>query len=215
MSIHTDIRLPIEILEGVIDQASDNTVSLRRLSLTCITLLSRCRYHLFSSLVIRTVQRLEAFPGFLDSSPWLAPLVWKVTLFAILRDHSKRNVPLFDIFPVHLLTRLPNLRTWTMEAVDSKFASILPSLSLHHSTLRYYRKHSKHIRSLELSFVIFYSLSDFKRLVSAFTSLDSLTCYDIGFRLEKAPHPLTAGTVATNLRPPQISTLKVSQPYIY
>ena len=207
------MQLPTEVLEAIVDQANDSTVSLRHLSLTCTTLLPRSRYHLFSSIVIRTVQQLESSSEFLDSCPWLAPLVRKVTLFvAIPRDNSKPNTRLLDIVPIPLLTRLPNLRAWTMGAGDNKSANVSPSLSLHHSALRCYRKHGQRIRSLELSIIVFHSISDFRGLVSAFTGLDNLTCYGIGFQSREREHadssPVVAGTSV--VRPLPISTLKVS-----
>ena len=207
------MQLPTEVLEAIVDQASDNTVSLRNLSLTCTTLLPRSRYHLFSGIVIRTVQQLELSPEFLDSCPWLAPLVRKVTLFVTIpRDNSKPNVRLLDVVPIPLLTRLPNLRAWMMGAGDNESANVSPSLSLHHYALRCYRKHGGRIRSLELSIIVFHSISDFRGLVSAFTGLDSLTCYGIGFQSREREHadssPVMAGTSV--VRPLPISTLKVS-----
>ena len=202
------MQLPTDVLEAVIDQASDNTVSLRHLSLTCATLLPRCRYHLFRNLGIWTVRQLEASRDFLDSCPWLALLVRKVTLFVTIpRDNSKPNVRILDVVPIHLLVRLPNLRTWTMETGDSELADISPSLSLHRSALRNYRKHGERIRSLELLAITFYSRSDFTRLVSAFKGLEILICYDISFQ-PRAQN--SGGTVGTNIRSPQVSTLKVS-----
>ena len=201
-------QLPIDVLEAIIDQASDNTSSLRHLSLTCATLLPRSRYHLFSILVIRTLPQLEGSLEFLELCPWLAPLVRKVTLFvAIPRDNSKPNVRVLDVVPIHLLVHLPNLRTWAMETGDSELANISPSLSLHRSVLQCYQKYGERIQSLELSAITFYSISDFKGLVSAFKGLDSLICYDISFQ-SREQNP--GGTVGTNIRPPQVSTLKVS-----
>ncbi len=72
--------LPIDALEGVINQASDDTASLRSLSLTCSSFLPRARYHLFSGVRIATVQQLESSAEFLDSRLWLAPLIRIVML---------------------------------------------------------------------------------------------------------------------------------------
>ena len=204
-------RLPVEVLEAVIDQASDHPMSLRNLSLTCITLLPRSRLRLFSVLVIRTVQQLEDSPEFLDSRPWLTPHVRKVILFVTVPgDNSKPNVRILDVVPIHFLTRLPNLRTWTMETVrDSSSVRKSPSLSLHHYALQCYRKHGGLIRNLELSAITFYSMSDFKALVSAFIDIDSLTCYNINFQLKSREQHLRS-IAGTNFRPPQISTLKAS-----
>lgn len=50
------------------------------LSLTCSAFLPRARYYLFSRIVIRSVQQIEASCQLVDSCPWLLPLVRKVTL---------------------------------------------------------------------------------------------------------------------------------------
>ena len=205
-------RLPTELLEAVIDEASDNPRTLRNLSLTCITLVPRSRVRLFSGLVIRTVQQLEASREFLDSCPWLPPLVLKVSLcFTIPKYSDKRNTRLLDIVPVHLFIRLPNLRGWTMETEGGLWDR---PLSLHHSALRCYRIYGGHIRSLELSRIQFHSKSHFKGLVSAFTGLDSLTCYSIQFH-SREQQPVIAATVTTNIRPLPISTLNVSLSQIH
>ena len=206
----SSMSLPIEVLEVIVDQASDNTVSLRHLSLKCIALLPRPRYHLFNVLVIRTVQRLEASRDFLAECPWLAPLVRKVTLFVTIpQENSTPNVRILDVVPIHLLARLPNLGTWTMETEARELASISPSLSLHCVALQSYRKHGERIQSLELSAIIFYSKSDFRGLVSALMCLDGLTCLDIRLQNrypENTTSPSTnplRGTISrsTNLGP--------------
>ena len=201
-------RLPTELLEAVIDEASDNPRTLRNLSLTCITLVPRSRVRLFSGLVIRTVQQLEESRVFLDSRPWLLPLVQKVTISIFIpHDNTKPNIRLLDVFPIHLFTRLPNLRAWTMETEVLRTGR--PSLSLHHFALRCYRIYGGHIDSLELSRIRFRNKLDFRGLISAFTSLDSLTCYGIQFHSSKQ-QPVIAATVPTNIRPLPISTLNVS-----
>ena len=204
-------RLPTEVLEAVVDEASDNPWTLHNLSLTCITLLPRSRVHLFSGLVIRTVQQLEESREFLDSCPWLAPLVLKVSIFATIpQNNSKHGILLLDVVPIHLLTRLPNLRAWTMGVEDFAPTRFIPSLALHHFALRCYRKYGGHIRSLELSCIGFHSKSDFRGLISAFTGLDSLICCGIRRFRSREQQPVMAVTVATNIQPLPISTLKVS-----
>ena len=207
-------RLLIEVLEAVIDEASDNSRTLRNLSLTCITLLPRSRVRLFSGLVIRTVQQLEESPEFLDSRPWLPPLVRKVTIFVTIpEDNDKLNIRLLDVVPIHLFSRLPNLCAWTMETENLSCPNI-PSLALHRSALQCYRIYGGHIRSLELSRIQFYSESDFRGLISAFTGLDSITCDDIEFR-SRQQQPVIAATVITSIPPLPISTLNVSLSQIH
>ena len=207
-------RLPIEVLEAVIDEASDDPWTLRNLSLTCITLLPRSRVRLFSRLVIWTVQQLEEVPEFLDSRPWLPPLVRKVTLFVIIAKDNKPNIRILNVVPIHLFIRLPNLRAWTMDTEDTVLYTGGPSLSLHHSALRCYRIYGGHIRSLKLSYIQFRNKSDFRGLISAFTGLNSLACHRIKFYSSKQ-QPIIVTTMATNIRPVPISTLKASLSQIH
>ena len=134
------MRLPLEVSEAVIDQSSDDTASLRNLSLTCATFLPRSRYHLFSSICIRTVEQMESSRDFLDAHSWLLPLVRKVILSFVYEGKGKVrpnvkfstwNVRGLDVVPVDFLTRLPNLHAWTMETTLER----MTSLSLHHSGL--------------------------------------------------------------------------------
>ena len=204
-------RLPTEVVEEVIDQARDDRASLHCLTLLCKALLTRARYHLFTSIVIRSIQQVELSRGFLDSHPWALPLVRKVTLsIDFPRDYSKPNIPLLDIVRSHLFTRLPNLRAWRMRA------GLLPDrntpwLSFHPSALVCYRAYGSSIQSLELEGIPFREMSHFVRLVSAFTTMHTLTCYNI--RLRKAQRTLEydASQMANKLsRPLKIQYLHVS-----
>ena len=215
------MRLPIDVSEVVIDQASDNAVSLRHLSLTCATFLPRSRYHLFRHIHIRTVEQMESSRDFLDGHPWMLPLVREVTLsFVAPKDESKRNARLLDVVPVHLLTRLPNLCEWNMGPVspepDANGAIPLLDLenrtvvSFHHFTLSVYLGNSSRIQMLKLHDIHFYRLSDFIGLVSVFTSIHSLTCSFIKFRREEELDQNSyIGGTRRLARPLQLSTLTV------
>ncbi len=202
------MELPIEVSEAVIDQASDDNESLCNLALTCVSFLPRSRYHLFSSIRIWDVEQMKSSRDFLDAHPWLLPLIHKVTISAEESvDHDKPNPHLLDIVPVHLLTRLPNLRVWTMGPSSAGEGW----LSLHRSALSVYRRYSSHIQSLELSDISFHRFSDFTGLVSAFTSIHTFTCDTIGLLRERHPNTsLYVGGTGPLARPPQVSTLKVS-----
>lgn len=67
--------LATEVIEEVIDQASDDPLSLRNLLLLCKPLLTRARFHLFAAIVIRNVEQMDSSREFLDSCPWVLPLV--------------------------------------------------------------------------------------------------------------------------------------------
>ncbi len=202
--------LPIEVFEAVIDQASDDGASLCDLSLTCTAFLPRSRYHLFGKIHIWTVKKMESSRDFLDAHPWLLPLVHKVALsFDIPSYYDKRNIRVLDIVPVHLLTRLPSLRAWTMGPHIFQFGL---SLSLHRSVTSLYSRHSSCIQNLDLSGLQFYRFSDFTGLVSAFTSIHTLTCGNImiTFWREEEPKPWYVESTSMLSRLLNVSTLKVS-----
>ena len=200
------MRMPVEVLEAVIDQASDNPRTLRHLSLTCATLLPRSRLHLFRNIVIKTEEQLWSSSEFLDSHPWLVSLIQEVTLSGYPDEDvvqgPKLRTSLFDIAPIHLLRRLPNLHVWHMRGAINIW------LSPHRSALLCYRQYGDHIRYLELQCICFNRISDFKGLVSAFTRLDTLDCHQIGFRRKRCgDSPVMGGMNNQSL---SISTLRVS-----
>ena len=174
--------LPTEVIEEVIDQASDNSWSLRQLTLLCKSLLIRARLHLFTGIDICSVERMLSSREFLDSHPWVPPLVQRVTLRSHLDsgpESKSGNIPLIDMVPWHLLTRFPNVRTWRMEASARSYKS---HLALHHSALLCYQIYGGHIKELELEDIPIRDVSHFVRLISAFSGLQHLTCYNIDLR---------------------------------
>ena len=182
-------RVPIEVFEVVIDQA--DTPSLHHLSLTCKTFLPRARYHLFSSILIHTIQQMECSRDFFDSIPWIFPLVRKVVLSVLVPPNSStRNVPMLDIVPHHLLSKCPNLRMWTIGVSQANTTGI-PSapaktwLSLNRFALSYYQRYGGRIQNLELFDIPFDDISDFTGLVSAVNGIQSLVCSHIRFRTAK------------------------------
>ncbi|KAI1784175.1 hypothetical protein LXA43DRAFT_244707 [Ganoderma leucocontextum] len=194
--------LPTEVVEEVIDQASDNSASLRQLSLLCKSLLTRSRFHLFTRIVIRDAQQMESSREFLDSHPWVRPLVQKVTLSSDLsEEYSKPNMPLLDIIRLHLFTQLPNLRAWSMSTWLVSFRPH-PWLSFHRSTLLCYRIYGSCIQNLELAGIPLQDVSHFARLISAFTSLHSLMCYNVWVRKEDQ----------TSLHDSEILSFKLAKP---
>ena len=190
--------LPIDALEAIVDQAHDDTPSLRQLSLSCSAFQPRARYYLFSSIVVHALQQIETSHEFLDSRPWLPPLVHQVTLctVAIPTHHPNRNVRLLDIVPVHLLSRLPNLRVWKMGLEHDDY-SLNSWLLFHRSALSCYQRYGSrtNIRHLELSNLPMEDISDFIRLASAFRTIESLTCSYTRFR--------TAKQYNSSLHPPE------------
>ena len=186
--------LPIDALEAIVDQACDDTPSLRKLSLSCRAFQPRARYYLFSSIVVHDLEQMETSREFLDSRPWLPPLVRKVTLCttAIRPDRQVNlNIRLPDVVPVHLLSRLTNLHTWKMELRDNRSGgNEEASVLFHRSALSCYQRYGRRtsIQHLELSDVPFEDISDFIRLISAFSAIESLTCSYTRFRTAKQYH---------------------------
>ncbi|PIL29232.1 hypothetical protein GSI_09281 [Ganoderma sinense ZZ0214-1] len=181
--------LPIELFEEIIGHTSDNTVSLQHISLTCHAFLPRARYHLFTSIRIHTVQQLDSSGEFLDSHPWLTPLIRCVAFCVLTAAPGSLSAPadrasrLLDVVPVHLLSRLPNIYIWRVGAEGYSPRGQAPSqLSLHRFAPSCYRKYGISITNLELSNVRFDGISDFARLVSAFASIQSLSASFIFFR---------------------------------
>ena len=205
------MRLPTELLELVIDQASDDPATLRSLSVTCRAFLPRSRSYLFSGICIRTVEQMESSSDFLDKHTWLPPLVHRVTLaYESAESKSWPNARVVDIVPVHLLTRLPNLRVWKTGPVVVNNTAHQASLSLHRYTLSLYRSTSTCIHRLELRTVHFDCLADFIGLISSFNSIHTLTCYNIDFRRdEEFNASLYVGRTGRLSCPLQISTLEV------
>nr|VWO99150.1 Putative dna/rna non-specific endonuclease protein (EC [Ganoderma boninense] len=201
------MRLPIEVCEAIIDDASDDPQSLHQLCLTCAAFVPRARHHLFTSIVIRTSKQMESYLDFVHKHPWIPARVQKVTLSAsIPKDNDKPNIRPLEVIPVHIFVTLPNLQTWSMEVQSSGHLPLkTPSLSLHRSVLRWYRKCGNRIRTLELDQISFEDISDFTGLVSALTNIQSLRCSRISFRTKRESNPalLKPGTL-------QVSNLEVS-----
>ena len=212
------MRLLVEVFEGVIDQASDNTTSLRRLSLTCTTFLPRARHHLFHSIAIQTMEQMEASRDFLDAHPWLLPLVYKVALtISVSKSCPERNVRLLDVVPVHIFTQLPNVRAWSMGNNRFSFSGkAMPSLSLQRSVLQCYGRYGRCIHDLELSLIQFDGMSDFTGLISAFTNIHTLTCRNILFR-KVEENNFSQENLQTNglEQSPEISALQVNSADLY
>ncbi|PIL33748.1 hypothetical protein GSI_04373 [Ganoderma sinense ZZ0214-1] len=201
------MRLPIELCEWIIDEARDDPQSLHQLSLACVAFVHRARYHLFTSIIIRNVKQMESYLEFLAEHPWIPARVQKVTLSAsIPKDNDKPNIRLLEVIPAHVFNSLPSLQAWSMEVRSSGHLPLkTPSLSLHRSVLRWYRRHGSRIRNLELDNISFKDISDFMGLVSSLVNIHGLRCSRISFRTEREPESSLAkpGTL-------RISTLEIS-----
>ncbi|KAI1788005.1 hypothetical protein LXA43DRAFT_674679 [Ganoderma leucocontextum] len=105
-------------------------------------------------------------------------------------DDSTPNIHLFDVVPVHLLSRLPKLRAWSTVGLKGSERSGRTWLSLHSSALSCYQRYGGCIRDPALADIPFDDTSDFIGPVSAFTSVLSLkACSLISFRTGKERIP--------------------------
>ena len=209
MAAH-DYMFPMEIFEAVIDQASDDTISLHHLSLTCNAFLSRSRYHLFSRILLQNAERAVSFGHFLDSHPWAGSLVRKLIHSAFIPISASRPVAsMLDIVPLHLLSRLPKLHTWEVGMAGVERRSEAGAwLSCHDSALSSYQSYNN-VRNLDLAYVHLADISDFIGLLSAFTRIDTLICPHIWIKSSaEIGHQASAADIRG--RPVQLRSLRVS-----
>lgn len=180
--------VPIDILEAIIDQASDHRRSLKAISLTSLILLPRARYHLFHRIVIKSSEQMRSVPAFLQARPWLLPLV-RIVAFDPDWENSRYPYGIVEVVPVPLLTQLPNLCRFDVNPTFHR-----SSLSLSRRTLCAFRTCSASVQHIELHGVIFSTVGDLMRYLSAFPNLSRLACDDVP--LEKAEVPLRADVLS-------------------
>ena len=201
-------NLPTEVIEEVIDQASDDPRLLQQLALLCKLLLTRARLHLFTGIAIGSVEQMLSSREFLDSHPWVTPLVRRVTLHSsISYDYSKPNIPVLDMVPSHLLTRFPNLRAWRM---STNIFEDKPPLAFHRFALSCYRIYGGHVQELELEGIPIQDVSHFVQLVTAFTALQRLTCSKTRVVKERQTSLLDSENLNKVAKPLGIQHLSVS-----
>ncbi|PIL26173.1 transporter [Ganoderma sinense ZZ0214-1] len=168
-------RLPVEVIERIIDMSSADTKTLSDISQSCRTLLTRSRLRLFVRIHIRTMQQMRAVGDFLDHRPWLHSLIQRV---AIGPSNGVDSSPIPDreqlalamVVPLPLF-KLPNLTHWEI-LFDRPSGG--PTLSLNRSASSGFGYYGIHIRTLTLKHVHFPSLADFGRLLLAFSNIRDL-----------------------------------------
>ena len=207
------------MLEAVIDQAGDDVAFLRDLSLICHALLPRARYHLFATILIKTVPKMKSSIEFLDSCPWVLPLVRNISLsISLSKGDTISDIRALDVVPVYFLSRLPNLRAWEMglNGFEGIWKRELADLLLHRSALSCYQRYGSCIRSLELASTPFQLFSHFTGLVLSFTRLESLTCSRIWFRTRHGHgvSPLGSSRTTARAKPLRIKHLHVSMEFV-
>lgn len=193
-------RLPTEILEAVIDRCREDIASLRHLSLTCHVFLPRARYHLFSTVVLRTPLRADSFRDFLDTHQWVGPIVQTLVHSSAVPDSdSKATTYVCDAVPIHLLSRLPNLHSLRMGIPELDGGQ--RAVWLHSGSGR--PSYSSCIRNLEVASVYFKNTSAFMELLSMFPGVHTLTCSSVWIKSS------TTGIALESRSPSQLRSLRV------
>ena len=164
--------IPIEVFEAVVDQACDHLRSLRAISLTCRTFLPRARVHIFHHIHIKSKEQIHSIPVFFHERLWLLPLVRYITISSDSPTDWQHPNRLLEVVPVPLFTQLPNLCHLRLIGIGGERRV----LSLSRLTLSALRIYSAPVRQLELDGVVFPSVDDLMRYLSAFPNLSHLLC---------------------------------------
>ena len=162
--------LPWEVIEIVIDHASDDLDLLRSFVLTCRQL-RPCSFSLIMAqyVFLNSRDRASAFCDFLQS---------KATLRQ--RIHSISISPA-DFRPFPLINMLPRLSTLFVSCGYKKYGRRYdrPIVELHPTIINCYHSFGRRIHTLSLDHLSFRTPCDFFRLVLAFPRITQLTCNDI------------------------------------
>ncbi|TBU56148.1 WD40 repeat-like protein [Dichomitus squalens] len=200
----TCARLPVEVIERIIDSSADDPRTLSTFSLCCRTLLPRSRRHLFVRICIRTFEQMYSVSAFLQSRPWLTPLVGQVKISACSPGPSSAPAALLAVVPLPLLTRLPNLRHWTMaqEWFISKGDMLAGVLSFNRHALAGFEQYGTRIHKLTIRGLQFSTCADMGRFLLAFPNVQSLHCDSCSITRERygAADHLVRQRLAAKLR---------------
>ena len=172
--------LPPELWELILDHLWDDASSLRECSLTCRAWLPTARCHLFYHVEFKAQGDCLRFLDTLDSSYGaqtdIARFVQSVAIIGLplcrFGDEydNKNGLVLHDV-----LGRLPNVTTLTLESVD-----IDVHLPLDYAASCIQLRPFSHlfplpgVRTLNMSLVMFHSIHDVSRLITAFPQLRTL-----------------------------------------
>ena len=167
----TPIDLPWEVVERIIEHASDDLGLLRSFSLSCRQLRPRS----FSLIVAQYVfldsrDKVFAFYDFLQRKPKLRSFIQSLIV----------SPAHFSPFPlVHVLPHLSTLHLISRGPRSHRSRVKKPNLDLHSTILSCYRLFGKCIQSISLDRLSFRTSCDLVRLVLAFPNMTQLICHDI------------------------------------
>ncbi|RPD68162.1 hypothetical protein L226DRAFT_576630 [Lentinus tigrinus ALCF2SS1-7] len=159
-------RVPVEVAERIIDLLSDDFYTLRSCALTCRGWLPRARYQLMTSIRIQSNEDVSSMYHYFTAHPRIAAAVRRVFI------RINKESPFLNAFPVVLLSRLPNLRTYkySVYSWDKGF-------SHHHAASLRGIKTYLRVQELKLSGVRFRTGADLARLLISFPLLRILKLY--------------------------------------
>ena len=163
--------LPWEVMERIIDHASNDIDLLRTFSLTCRQL----RHRSFTLIVAQYIfldskERVSDFSDFIRERNQLQPLIQSL----IISPADFRPFPLVNVLP-----RLSGLVfiTRTCKGFDGSWER--SSVELHSTVLTCYHSFGKRIRALSFNHLTFETPCDLFRLVLAFPKATQIACHDI------------------------------------
>ena len=167
----TSLALPWEVIERIIEHASNDINLLRNFSLTCRQL-RPCSSSLILAhhVFLDSRDRVSDLSDFLLQTPELRPLIRSITISPA------------EFRPFPLVNMLPHLSTLTFVSCKCKNhvgSKVRPEVVLHPNTLTCYHLFGKRIRTLSLEHLSFKTSFDLFRLILAFPETTKLVVYDV------------------------------------
>ncbi|TFK87466.1 hypothetical protein K466DRAFT_111572 [Polyporus arcularius HHB13444] len=174
------VKLPMDVEENIIDQLEDVIPSLRNCALTCRAWRPRSRYHLVSSIQIRTRKDFASLCEFFERHRNLASLVKALTIFPSDEEPSPRS--LVEVALVELLRQLPNLRQYKLvyDLHVNDGARPTYSTTFHPRSLTHFKMYL-HAETLRLGPLRLLSHEELARIVIALPRLRTLQCRGLTF----------------------------------
>ncbi|KAI0691567.1 hypothetical protein C8Q76DRAFT_758508 [Earliella scabrosa] len=197
-------RIPVELIERIIRNLSDDPPSLLACSLVAKGWHARSRVFIFRQVDLKSMPQIKRLLRSLDGDKALESLIDTVVVW-IVPDPFGRSaqrpsvLTVLDPLPTLLLRRLPNLEHLDFRhygvrnrdyGVDGKknHVSLIHSFLLRPSLVRNLRRCAP-IRHLSIGSVTFKTHSDFFNLVvNAFPALERLACFFVCVLHKAASH---------------------------
>ena len=157
-------RLPIEIMEHILDDASHDIQTLHACSLVCTAWRSYLIHSPYEQIVLHSGPQLHILVCAARNHPTVRDRLAPVRSI-ILQQHGERGLGFAHVFPLmlspylHQVERL-SFDNCTLQPLHKSFFSMLRQL--------------KHVKRLQLSTSSLRNFADFRRVVCAFPQLEEL-----------------------------------------